>query len=343
MSQNYPPLSIVVNNYNYGAYLRESLNSALAQMEAKDELIVVDDGSTDDSSSILKHYELEHGIRLIKQKNQGQMRAVRTGIGAAQGEVIILLDSDDLLLEGYLDRLRNIYRQKQNVDFVFSEPDVQGTDIAGVKETRNTLNHMTFPPGTVGETKWAGLLFNEFVGVPTSGISLTKPLAEAIMSLPETIDTTVKISVTKKFFLGISAHEASNFGFSADAVVVRCASALGANKYYNEQPGFLYRIHGSNKYATVPRWGRWYLRRIRKRALTKIFSDHFSIDLNPTTAELYAEIQQRSMPLRLRRRLRIRLNYCMALLASRGNVVQKFSALLTTSGLLRPDTPERNP
>ena len=343
MPQNCPRLSVVVNNYNYDAYLREALDSALAQMAAGDELIVVDDGSTDDSISILRHYEQEHGIRLFEQRNQGQMRAVRNGIGAAQGDVILLLDSDDFFLEGYLDRLRSIYRQNPDVAFVFSEPDVRGTDIAGVKETRDILAHMTFPPGKVGQTKWAGLLFSEFVGVPTSGVSLKKSLAEKIMSLPDSIDTTVKISATKKFFLGISEHEASKFGFAADAIIVRCASALGVDKYYNDQPGFMYRIHGSNKYAAVPKWGRWYMRRSRKRAIAKLFSDHFSIDLHPTTTELYDEFQKRSLPLHLRRRLRLRLNYCLALLTSRGSVIQKLSALLTTAGLRRVDTAETKP
>ena len=66
-----------------------------------------------------------------------------------------------------------------------------------MKETRDILNHMTFPPGKVGQTKWAGLLFSEFVGVPTSGVSLKRSLAEKIMSLPEAIDTTVQISTKK--------------------------------------------------------------------------------------------------------------------------------------------------
>jgi glycosyltransferase involved in cell wall biosynthesis len=343
MPQNSPSLSVVVNNYNYAPYLQEALDSALAQMAPGDELIVVDDGSTDESISILRHYEQEHGIQLYEQSNQGQMRTVRNGISAARGDIILLLDSDDFFLEGYFDRLRSIYRQNPDVAFVFSEPDVRGTDIAGVKETRHILDHMTFPPGKVGQTKWAGLLFSEFVGVPTSGVSLKKSLAEKIMSLPDSIDKTVQISATKKFLLGISDHEAGKFGFAADAIIVRCASALGVEKYYNEQPGFMYRIHGSNKYAAVPKWGRWYMRRTRKQVMADIFSDHFSIDLYPTTAELYDEFQKRSLPLHLRRRLRLRLNYCLALLTSRGSVIQKLSALLTTAGLRRVGTAKTKP
>jgi len=334
---------VVVNNYNYAVYLREALDSALVQLVPGDELIVVDDGSTDDSLTILRHYVNEYDIRLIEQKNQGQLRAVRRGIDAARGDVILLLDSDDFFLESYLDRLRSIYRQNPDVTFIFSEPDVRGTDTAGVKETRDILDHMTFPPGKVGETKWAGLLFSEFVGVPTSGVSLKRSLAQKIMSLPESIDKTVKIPAAKKFFLGISQHEASKFGFAADAIIVRCASVLGADKYYNDQPGFMYRIHGSNKYAAVPKWGRWYMRRTRKRRIAEIFSDHFFIELHPTTTELYDEFRKRSLPLRPRRRLRLRFNYCLALLTSRGTVMQKLNALLSTAGVRRIDPPDTKP
>lgn len=337
---NYPRLSVVVNNYNYGHYIKEALGAALQQMHASDELIVVDDGSTDNSSAILKQYQQEYGFRLIEQKNQGQLRAVRAGIAAATGDVVMLLDSDDYYLNGYLARLRSIYRENKDISFVFTEPQVQGTDKAGVKETRQILDNMTFPPGHVGQTKWAAMLFGEFVGVPTSGISLQKSLADKILSLPDSIDDTIKISTVKRFLLGVSEHEANKFGFAADAIIVRCASALGIDKYFNDQPGFMYRIHGSNKYATVPRWGRWYMRRTGKQIIAEIFSDHFCISLRPDAVELYEEFQQRSMPLRLRRKLRICTNYCLALMASRGSIRQKLGFLLMTVGLRRTSPPE---
>ena len=104
----WPRLSIVVNNYIYAQYLPEALGSVIRQMIEGDELIVVDDGSTDGSSALLREFARDYGIRFIEQANCGQMGTVRTGIKAAQGDVVVLLDSDDYFLEGYLQRLRDI-------------------------------------------------------------------------------------------------------------------------------------------------------------------------------------------------------------------------------------------
>ena len=67
-----PGLSIVVNNYNYADYIAASLDSALAQMDVRDELIVVDDGSTDNSLLTLKPYVDAQLIRLIEQPVSNQ-------------------------------------------------------------------------------------------------------------------------------------------------------------------------------------------------------------------------------------------------------------------------------
>ncbi|HEY6131528.1 MAG TPA: glycosyltransferase family A protein, partial [Halioglobus sp.] len=175
-------LSIVVNNYNYARYLPDALDSVIRQRHSQDELIVVDDGSTDESLAILRQYELEHGITLIQQENQGQVHAVRTGIAAAQGDVVVLLDSDDCYLDGYLDRLRRIYTTHPDVSFVFSNAQLGGESDSGCRKVRKTLDRLELTPGPVGTTRWAALLFHEFVGVPTSGNSLRREMANQAIS-----------------------------------------------------------------------------------------------------------------------------------------------------------------
>jgi len=334
MTYTVPSLSVVVNNYNYGQYLEQALDSALQQLREGDELIVVDDGSTDNSRAILKQRESDGSLVLISQSNQGQMKAVRAGLAAARGDVVVLLDSDDYFLEGYLDRLREIYCQNPAVSYVFTKPSVSGEDHTMVEETRDVLDRMAFPPGPIGSTRWAALLFHEFVGVPTSGNSMRLSLAKHIVSLPESIDRTISLDIWRKRIFGISAQESRKHGFSADGVIVTCSSALGALKYYNNWPGFMYRIHGTNKYASMPRRGRWYLRSHRKRLLSPILAGHFSIQLRPSAAELCEEIVHRTWAINSRRKMRIRIEYCLATLKSRGPLRHKiacFMAVLASS------------
>jgi glycosyltransferase involved in cell wall biosynthesis len=94
-------ISVVIPSYNTGALLRETLDSVLTQSRPAHEIIVVDDGSTDDTAEIVRGYG--DAVRYIWQRNQGQASARNTGIEAATGNWIALLDSDDLFLP---DRLR---------------------------------------------------------------------------------------------------------------------------------------------------------------------------------------------------------------------------------------------
>lgn len=85
--------SIIVSSYNYAPFLRQAIDSALAQTYRETEVIVVDDGSTDGSRDLIRSYGSEV-IALLKE-NGGQASAFNAGWHAAGGEVIIFLDSDD--------------------------------------------------------------------------------------------------------------------------------------------------------------------------------------------------------------------------------------------------------
>jgi glycosyltransferase involved in cell wall biosynthesis len=90
-------VSVVVPCYNGMPYLPQALDSALAQSLPALEIIVVDDGSKDDSAACAREYEGKSGgrVRLIQQANAGEPAARNTGIGAAGGEWVAMLDADD--------------------------------------------------------------------------------------------------------------------------------------------------------------------------------------------------------------------------------------------------------
>ncbi len=96
MSSARPAASVVIDNYNYAAYLGAAIDSALAQTAPAVEVVVVDDGSTDHSRDVISRYEGR--VVPVLKANGGQTSAFNAGYAASRGEVVIFLDSDDLLL-----------------------------------------------------------------------------------------------------------------------------------------------------------------------------------------------------------------------------------------------------
>jgi glycosyltransferase involved in cell wall biosynthesis len=95
MESSAPEVSVVIPAYNYGRYLREAIDSVLAQEFRNFELIVVDDGSTDNTAEIVASYT-DPRVRYIHQTNAGLSAARNTGIRQARAPLIGLLDADDL-------------------------------------------------------------------------------------------------------------------------------------------------------------------------------------------------------------------------------------------------------
>src|SRR5215217_1250210 len=90
-----PFVSVVVNNYNYGRFLGEAIDSALAQTYPRTEVVVVDDGSTDDSCSVIAGYDGR--VVPVLKENGGQASAFNAGFAASRGDIVIFLDADDYL------------------------------------------------------------------------------------------------------------------------------------------------------------------------------------------------------------------------------------------------------
>lgn len=89
-----PLVTTVIPNYNYARYLPAAIDSVLGQTHQENEIIVIDDGSRDDSIEVLKRYG--DRIRWIRQANQGVSAARNLGIREARGELIAVLDADDV-------------------------------------------------------------------------------------------------------------------------------------------------------------------------------------------------------------------------------------------------------
>jgi len=124
-----PTVSVVINNYNYGRYLREAVDSVLAQSYPWTETIVVDDGSTDDSREIIGTYG--ERIRAVLKDNGGQGSALNAGFRAATGSYVMFLDADDTLLPQAVETAVKLLRDERSASsarFAMRIVDFSGND-----------------------------------------------------------------------------------------------------------------------------------------------------------------------------------------------------------------------
>jgi glycosyltransferase involved in cell wall biosynthesis len=98
-------VSVVITNYNYSVWVGDAIVSCLRQSQPPDEIIVVDDGSTDNSIQVIKPFYEHKQITLIAQNNQGVAAARNIGIQAARNPFIVCLDADDMLGPDYIRTL----------------------------------------------------------------------------------------------------------------------------------------------------------------------------------------------------------------------------------------------
>lgn len=120
-----PKISVVIPSYNCAAFLPQTIESVLGQTYSDLEIIMIDDGSTDATADVVKPY-LPH-IRYIRQQNKGLPGARNTGINAAQGEFIALLDADDAWVPTKLEQQMPRFADAE-VGIVYSDFSVRYSD-----------------------------------------------------------------------------------------------------------------------------------------------------------------------------------------------------------------------
>ena len=213
-----PLVSVIIPTYNRGWCLEEALVSVFSQTYKKYELIVVDDGSTDDTQQRLSRYE---GVTVIAQANRGVSTARNRGIASSKGDLIAFLDSDDLWLPEKLSA---------QVVFFQANPD------ALVCQTQETWirNGRRIQPQN-RHRKQSGFFFERSLGlclVSPSAVMMRKRLFETVglfdESLPacEDYDLWLRVGADIPIFL-IDEALVVKRGGHADQL----SSAAGLDKY----------------------------------------------------------------------------------------------------------------
>ncbi len=119
-------VSVIIPAYNCARFIEAAVSSATNQTRKPDEVIVVDDGSTDGTDRVLK--QLGPPVRVIHQANAGVAAARNTGLRAAQGDLIAFLDGDDMLTPDSIERRVTIFESSPDVGVVYGDMYVVDAD-----------------------------------------------------------------------------------------------------------------------------------------------------------------------------------------------------------------------
>lgn len=113
-------VSVIMPCYNYGRFIQDSVTSVLSQTYTEIELIVVDDGSTDNTQSVLALIN-DPRLQIIRISNSGVSAARNTGLDAARGDFVAFIDADDIWVKDKLKRQMDLVKDHPSVGLVFSD------------------------------------------------------------------------------------------------------------------------------------------------------------------------------------------------------------------------------
>lgn len=263
--------SVLINNHNYAQYLGDAISSVLSQEGVDLELIVVDDGSSDDSIKIIQEWaQKDSRIKTVQQTNAGQLACFNKGISLASGEVVFLLDSDDVYKPGYLRAALDHYRENPDLDYVFCAMEVFGRESRIERPYERSVD--------LGYSAFRVLALGSPIVCYTSSMS-------------------AKLELLKRF-MPIALEQ--DWKTRADDCISWGCSLVGGRKAYLDFVGMGYRIHERNAFT-----GRQfssnesYQRLIKMTRIMTYFKA--TLFLDPVSARNWSEAELNSIgPLELR-------------------------------------------
>ena len=213
-----PLVTVLINNYNYGRYLRECIDSALTQTYENLEIVVVDDGSTDNSRQILTSYG--NGIIPVFKPNGGQASALNAGFAASKGEIVCLLDSDDVWLPSKVEEIVRAAEANDKAMFIYHAYQRADTNLRPFGK----VLPLSFLEGDISaKIRRSG---GCWPFPPTSALGFRRSILSTVMPIPESLFRTCA-----------DACLAYSIPLIAPVAAIR-------------QPLCMYRLHGSNGYAS---------------------------------------------------------------------------------------------
>jgi glycosyltransferase involved in cell wall biosynthesis len=172
-------VSIIINNYNYGRFVGATIDSALNQTYPRTEVIVVDDGSTDNSRDVIARYGQR--VTTMLKPNAGQASAFNAGFARSRGDIVIFLDSDDLLAPHIVEAVVAEFQRNPNLSKV--QYPLEVIDANG-KATGARVPPAQLPMPS-GDLRLQMLTFPDDVrSSPTSGNAFAASVLREILPMP---------------------------------------------------------------------------------------------------------------------------------------------------------------
>jgi len=216
-------VTIIITNYNYGKFLYEALDSLRAQSYPGMQIILVDDGSTDNSVELINMHKYNEFIsKLVKKQNKGQLSCFNAALPYIEGDIVFFLDADDVYSSDYIEKALGFYKQNPKCDFLFC--DRVFIDENGKKINKNNTKRIFPLKCEFGYTPIAAYMTNQWIGAATSCISMKTSLLKKILPIP---------------------YESEWITRADDCLVWGASLKLGYKCFLNE-PLVQYRIHGNN-------------------------------------------------------------------------------------------------
>ncbi len=164
-------VTVIIPVYNAQSFLVRCLQSVLSQSYINTEIIIINDGSTDNSSAIIKNFLSDDRLLYIEQENRGPSASRNVGLNNAKGDLICFVDSDDYISTNYVETLVNEYVTSGKAEMIitdyteYSPGFPEGLQVAHLKQ-EGFYTQMTFAPhllkGTTG-VLWGKLFINKII------------------------------------------------------------------------------------------------------------------------------------------------------------------------------------
>lgn len=180
-----PSVSVVITSYNYAAFIARAIESALAQNYANLEVVVCENGSTDDSLAVISRFQDDPRLKVVvNESNLGVIGNLNRGIEVSTGDFVVFLSADDYFLPGHISRSVQHYGDNPHVDLVYSPALV--VDNGGA--FTQVLQQRGYPAfdSIAGRNELADLLvYDSFMCFPT--ILFKRSLLDELGPMDETL------------------------------------------------------------------------------------------------------------------------------------------------------------
>ncbi len=200
---NRPLISIIINNYNYGQFIRRAIDSALNQTYRPIEIIVVDDGSTDNSRAMIEAYG--DAIHPVFKANGGQDSSFNVGFASSQGDIVCFLDADDVFMPDKLEKVATCFNEDPRVGWCFHTIQLKDLDTSEV--LGNTL---AFPGAACDRSRFCDFRSEirlgrlPFYPASTSGLCFRRHILDQILPMTETFVKTSADRYVRAAAIGLS-------------------------------------------------------------------------------------------------------------------------------------------